>query len=85
MSGDWRGDDDDIPLDNPHAERGLCWACQKPLECSGQPVSTSPDNLIPVCMPCWLSMETYERIDLAIQFDDRADDGPRLFGGHGSN
>jgi hypothetical protein len=67
----WQDDDDDIPLDNPHAERGLCWSCQKPLECSGQPVSTSPDSLIPVCMPCWLEMDVYERIDLAIQFHDR--------------
>jgi hypothetical protein len=36
-------------------------------------------------MPCWLKMSIHERINLAIQFDDRADDGPRLFGGHGSN
>ena len=72
MSREWE-DQDDIPLDNPHAERGLCWSCQNPLEGSGRPVCTSPDNLIPVCRECWQSMEPYERIDLAIQFDDRGD------------
>jgi len=40
---------------------------------SGQPVSLTPDLLLPVCRTCWLKMSQFERITIAIQFHDRDD------------
>lgn len=74
-------DSDDIPLDNPRAESGLCWSCQKVLPATGQPVSLGPDILPPVCMTCWDKMPVADRLRLGIEFADRADKPtPPVFG-----
>lgn len=75
--------DDEIPLDNPRAEAGVCWSCQKPLPATGQPVSLGPDVLPPVCLKCWRSMPEADRISLAIQFHRAKEPGPPMFGGRG--
>lgn len=79
-----RDEDDAIDLDNPQAERGLCWSCQRPIPGTGRPVALTPDLLLPVCPTCWSDMTVAERLTLAIQFDDRSNDkGPLRF--HGRN
>lgn len=71
---------DDIPL-NPSPQSHLCWSCQAAF--AGRRVSLSPDLLPPVCMKCWQAMSEFERITLAIQFDDRSKTGtPGLFRGN---
>jgi len=68
---------DDTPLSssgvNPFRAppQHVCWSCQ--MGHSGQPVSLTPDLLLPVCRTCWLKMSQFERITIAIQFHDRDD------------